>query len=64
MERIRVVSEAELLRELQAVLRGVHPSVAIAVLGKLGKKFRRENSIRTNNFHPLELDRPDLDTMK
>lgn len=39
-------TEQELIQRLKKELEGVHPSVAIKVLEKLGKAIRRYNSAR------------------
>lgn len=45
----------------------LHPSEAIALIESISKELRRLNSIRINNgipYQPIELDRPDLESIK
>lgn len=53
--------------KIKKILSKLHPSEAIALIESIGKELRRANSIRINSgtpYIPLDLDRPDLETLK
>ena len=56
------------LRErIVATLSQLHPSEAISLVESIGKELRRKNSIRISKGNAgelLNLDRPDLETLK
>ena len=53
--------------QIKLILKDLNPSESIALIESIGKELRRKNSIRinsNNSFKNLDLDRPDLYTLK
>lgn len=54
-------------QQIMSLLKTIHPSEAIKLIESIGKELRKENSIRIYKGVPvelLEMDRPDLETLK
>lgn len=53
--------------EIRRILAQLHPSDAIALIESLSKEIRRKNSRRIYSnipYVPIQLERPDLDSIK
>lgn len=54
-------------KEILTILSKLHPSDAINLIESIGKELRRKNSVRISRMtikDLIELERPDLDTLK
>ena len=53
-------------QKIKKMLETLHPSDAIQLIESIGKELRRKNSVRINSGDKslLDLDRPDLDSLK
>jgi hypothetical protein len=53
--------------DIRQLLAKLHPSEAIDIIESVGKELRRKNSVRISKgipHKPLELERPDLESLK
>jgi|APCry1669189034_1035192.scaffolds.fasta_scaffold57161_4 hypothetical protein len=53
-------------QQIKKMLEQLHPSDAIQLIESIGKELRRKNSVRINSGDKslLDLDRPDLESLK
>jgi hypothetical protein len=53
--------------KIKQLLNEIHPSEAIEIIESVGKELRKKNSVRISRglpHIPLDLERPDLDSLK